>query len=76
MASGNVNKVSDFVKKYAYNDYKQKIIIKKTDIKSFIIFLTKKSICKIMKCKNCKSKKLIKVVKLGKQPISSVFYEK
>ena len=29
-----------------------------------------------MKCKNCKSKKLIKVVKLGKQPISSVFYEK
>ena len=29
-----------------------------------------------MKCKNCKSKKLIKVVKLGKQPISSVFYDK
>ena len=29
-----------------------------------------------MICKNCSSKNLFKVVKLGKQPISSIFYRK
>ena len=29
-----------------------------------------------MICKNCKKKKLFKVIKLGKQPISSVFHDK
>ena len=29
-----------------------------------------------MICKNCRSKKLFRVVKLGKQPISSIFYSK
>ena len=29
-----------------------------------------------MKCKNCNSKKLAKVFKIGKQPISSVFFDK
>jgi 2-polyprenyl-3-methyl-5-hydroxy-6-metoxy-1,4-benzoquinol methylase len=28
-----------------------------------------------MKCKNCKSNKLIKIIKIGKHPISSVFYD-
>ena len=27
-----------------------------------------------MKCKNCKSNKLIKIIKIGKHPISSVFH--
>ena len=29
-----------------------------------------------MKCKNCKKNKLVKVINIGKQPISSVFYDK
>ncbi len=29
-----------------------------------------------MKCKNCKNTKLNKVFQIGKQPISSVFFEK
>ena len=29
-----------------------------------------------MKCKNCKNPKLKKVFRIGKQPISSVFFEK
>ena len=55
-----------------HKQHKQKIILKNRH-KEFHHISDKKVFAKTMKCKNCKSKKLIKVVKLGKQPISSVF---